>query len=456
MTDDRRVSSPLTMRDKSFLAQVAAGQMSSVQESVRGSRQVAKDAAVPSQTGSSIQRIEDLRSQVAVSGGASLFAGMMGNRDALLLELIRKTEEEARAPTVGSPMPESVGLTSGLQSVRLLSPGALNHLDTLELMASSERNRMTTLKLMQEFKEELAHSFLLGGRMGGQTMPGQYTAELLSYMPSPTISTRTEPMKRYNIGPAASTISARPGLSSQWSPRTHAGEHESTGPEDRNVPDTTSSSFSSTGSSDYAADTTNSPGTESSETTGTGSLDIMAAIADRILSGEDVSSRDENLTDGCSQPAATMDHGRNPKEASTKSDQKAADAPAHYYVNDIRDYDVLLGRGTCVPPEQNDNALDVYSQDCPCFCHTGGKSNHNPGNKRYRDLVSKQRPIYKTLASKSAKTRMSHSIVDFICNTGRFLEKEESTGRFYIVTRSKAIAKTSQALRETKKFKWTT
>ena len=54
------------------------------------------------------------------------------------------------------------------------------------------------------------------------------------------------------------------------------------------------------------------------------------------------------------------------------------------------------------------------------------------------------------------KTDLSRAIVEHVCNYGgRFVKKEDMTGRYYILTKAEARKKTSQALRETKELKWT-
>jgi hypothetical protein len=90
------------------------------------------------------------------------------------------------------------------------------------------------------------------------------------------------------------------------------------------------------------------------------------------------------------------------------------------------------------------------------LCGRGGKSNHWSGNKRYRQVVSEMKAMYKNQDDKSAKTDLSRAIVDYVCNYGgRFLKKEGYTERYYVLTRAEARKKTSQALRETKEPKWT-
>ena len=95
-------------------------------------------------------------------------------------------------------------------------------------------------------------------------------------------------------------------------------------------------------------------------------------------------------------------------------------------------------------------------RDADVLCGRGGRSNHHPGNKRYRHVVSEMKLTYKSTEAKSNKTDLSRAIVDHVCRYGgRFIKKEETTGRYYVLTRGEARKKTSQALRESKELKWT-
>lgn len=93
--------------------------------------------------------------------------------------------------------------------------------------------------------------------------------------------------------------------------------------------------------------------------------------------------------------------------------------------------------------------------DTDVLCGRGGRSNHHPGNKRYRQVVSDMKATYKNTDKKMKKTTLSWSIVDHVCNYGgRFIKKDSVTGKYYLATRKEAQRKTSQALREHKDVKW--
>jgi hypothetical protein len=87
-----------------------------------------------------------------------------------------------------------------------------------------------------------------------------------------------------------------------------------------------------------------------------------------------------------------------------------------------------------------------------CFekCGRGGLTNHHKGNKRFRDIVALHRPDY-VRAPKIQKPSVARVIVRAIRNgdpPGRFLRKDERTGRWVDIGDKKAAEKTSQALRE--------
>ena len=87
----------------------------------------------------------------------------------------------------------------------------------------------------------------------------------------------------------------------------------------------------------------------------------------------------------------------------------------------------------------------------------GGESNNAVGNKKYRNIVNQRKQEYRAipLKQRKAKTAFVKSIVQHVNNCGgRFVDLDEKTGRYYVVTMDRARKKTSQALRETKELKW--
>lgn len=79
----------------------------------------------------------------------------------------------------------------------------------------------------------------------------------------------------------------------------------------------------------------------------------------------------------------------------------------------------------------------------------GGRSNHHPGNKIYRNIVTEQQNHYRS-CDKNEKTKVAQGIVDHIQNTvgGRFLELDRGIKRWFLVPNVVARRKVGQALRE--------
>jgi hypothetical protein len=97
---------------------------------------------------------------------------------------------------------------------------------------------------------------------------------------------------------------------------------------------------------------------------------------------------------------------------------------------------------------------DIKQDDI--LCGRGGRSNNHPGNKRYRRVVNEFRVTYQKSETKTVKTDLSRTIVEHCCSYGaRFLKTDGTDGRYFVLTKSEARKKTSQALRETKDLKWT-
>jgi hypothetical protein len=79
----------------------------------------------------------------------------------------------------------------------------------------------------------------------------------------------------------------------------------------------------------------------------------------------------------------------------------------------------------------------------------GGKSNNHLGNRRYRQARDDIQPRYMA-AIKKMKTGICRELVNQVYSwNGRFLQKHER-GHWYVATDKKAMAKSSQVLRETK------
>lgn len=114
----------------------------------------------------------------------------------------------------------------------------------------------------------------------------------------------------------------------------------------------------------------------------------------------------------------------------SKTSKKNKNKPRKYVpVNKINDKDILSERG--------------------------GKSNHHPGNKHWRQIVLDAKSDYRLLNAKTEKTQVSRNIVArVLASGGRFLKKDPRTGKYFVMTENEARRRTSQALRETKELKW--
>merc|ERR1712070_844285 len=90
----------------------------------------------------------------------------------------------------------------------------------------------------------------------------------------------------------------------------------------------------------------------------------------------------------------------------------------------------------------------VIPTDNDVLLGRGGRSNHHPGNKAYRDEVGNIRDSYRT-SEKSHKTDLSQMLVNWVQQErrGRFL-KQDASKQWYVVTNIVARRKASQALRE--------
>mmetsp|Transcript_5683 Transcript_5683/g.8065 ORF Transcript_5683/g.8065 Transcript_5683/m.8065 type:complete len:314 (-) Transcript_5683:171-1112(-) len=83
------------------------------------------------------------------------------------------------------------------------------------------------------------------------------------------------------------------------------------------------------------------------------------------------------------------------------------------------------------------------------LCGRGGKSNHHPGNIRYRETIQGYRAMYRSFTEKDEKTGLSHELVARVKREGcRFVKLDQISHRWYIASDKIARRKTAQALRE--------
>ena len=70
--------------------------------------------------------------------------------------------------------------------------------------------------------------------------------------------------------------------------------------------------------------------------------------------------------------------------------------------------------------------------------------------------MSEMKAAYRNTEARTDKTKLSRAIVDHVCGYGgRYIKKDTSSGQYYVLNKTEARMKTSQALRETKTLKWT-
>ncbi|EEC46715.1 predicted protein [Phaeodactylum tricornutum CCAP 1055/1] len=103
-----------------------------------------------------------------------------------------------------------------------------------------------------------------------------------------------------------------------------------------------------------------------------------------------------------------------------------------------------------LPPNAVDEDGNILVTDYDILCGRGGLTNHHKGNKRFRDIVALHRPDY-VRAPKIQKPSVARVIVRAIRNgdpPGRFLRKDDKSGKWIDIGDKKAAEKTSQALRE--------
>lgn len=103
-----------------------------------------------------------------------------------------------------------------------------------------------------------------------------------------------------------------------------------------------------------------------------------------------------------------------------------------------------------LPPNATDAEGNILVTDYDILCGRGGLTNHHKGNKRFRDVVTLHRPDY-VRAPKIQKPSVARVIVRAIRNgdpPGRFLRKDDKSGKWIDIGDKKAAEKTSQALRE--------
>ena len=108
------------------------------------------------------------------------------------------------------------------------------------------------------------------------------------------------------------------------------------------------------------------------------------------------------------------------------------------------------GRRVTTKPSTEEMISAEEVTDNDVLCGKGGQSIHHPGNIQFREWAEEMKPEYSQL-SKPEKTPYSWKLVHKVWEAGgRFLEKDDASGKYYVMDEKDARLKASQALREEK------
>ena len=108
------------------------------------------------------------------------------------------------------------------------------------------------------------------------------------------------------------------------------------------------------------------------------------------------------------------------------------------------------GRRVTTKPSTEEMISAEEVTDNDVLCGKGGQSIHHPGNIQFREWAEEMKPEYSQL-SKPEKTPYSWKLVHKVWEAGgRFLEKDDASGKYYVIVDKDARLKASQALREEK------
>jgi len=153
-----------------------------------------------------------------------------------------------------------------------------------------------------------------------------------------------------------------------------------------------------------------------------------AATATGTCAGEDPVNDAYRIALSASLPSATVTSTKT-RTAKTTTTKKRKRKPRPDIQPDIKEY--------------------VEPQDMDILLGRGGKSNHHPGNKRYREEIENFKTAYTSLTTKDDKTDLTRQVVEYILHYGgRFLELDKTNNLWYLIPDAKARRKVSQALRE--------
>lgn len=105
---------------------------------------------------------------------------------------------------------------------------------------------------------------------------------------------------------------------------------------------------------------------------------------------------------------------------------------------------------TMTTPETNTYNTGVIVTDNDVLCGRGGGTHNHPGNRSYRNWVQERKSSYSLAPNKAEKSKIAREVLERVRSSGgRFLQRNDDTSSVWTVVEfSKALSKTSQALRE--------
>lgn len=143
------------------------------------------------------------------------------------------------------------------------------------------------------------------------------------------------------------------------------------------------------------------------------------------------------------------------------TDDYNEDSPATSALNSFSSIDQdLLRPESSAQVSQSTQKENLYPAqicnptDLDVLLGRGGSTNTHPGNIRYRQEVEKIRSWYSSCTTKSEKKEVSQLLIEYVNEYGgRFLVKDGSTQQWVLANPKTARKKTSQALRDSQKWK---
>ena len=139
-----------------------------------------------------------------------------------------------------------------------------------------------------------------------------------------------------------------------------------------------------------------------------------------------------------------------PNEHKRKNNDEEESTPGKATTPAISPYAGRPGRRVTTKPSTEEMISAEEVTDNDVLCGKGGQSIHHPGNIQFREWAEEMKPEYSQL-TKPEKTPYSWNLVHKVWDAGgRFLEKDDESGKYYVIDDKDARLKASQALREEK------